>query len=135
MPHAVVLGCDTVVVCAGEIIGKPRNKKDSERMLRLLSGRWQRVYTGVAVAIGGGDRVYAEAAVSRVRSRRLCEEAIASLSGKHMDKAGSYAVQDREDPFIEIVDGGVDTVIGLPLKTVRRLLRKARSATAGRPAG
>lgn len=126
MPKAVVIGSDTIVVCKGEIIGKPKNHKDSERILRLLSGRWQRVYTGVAVAIRGGNRVFADAAVTRVRARKLSEAAISSLIGKHPDKAGAYAVQDRKDPFIEIVDGDLDTVIGLSLRTVRKLLREAR---------
>ncbi len=125
-PRALVLGADTIVVCRGRILQKPRSPKDSERMLRLLSGRWQRVYTGVAVAAEGGRRVLAEAVVSRVLARRLSEARLKLLAGRHMDKAGAYAVQDRGDPFIERVVGEQDNVVGLPLAAVGRLLKRLR---------
>jgi len=124
-PDAVVLGSDTLVVCKGEILGKPKNRKDSERILRLLNGSWQRVYTGVCVAVDGGRRVFSEVAVTRVLARKLDEKRLLAFAGKHMDKAGAYAVQDRKDPFIARVDGDLDNVIGLPLKSVRRVLARA----------
>lgn len=123
--EALVLGADTVVVAAGRIIVKPKNRADSLRILRLLNGRWQRVYTGVALVEGGTGRSWKEVAVSRVKARRLSESELKRLSGKHLDKAGGYAVQDREDPFVERIVGPFDNVIGLPLASVRRLLKLA----------
>jgi len=120
-----VLGSDTLVVCRGEILGKPKDREDSERILRLLNGSWQRVYTGVCVAVGGGKRTYSDVAVSKVKSRKLTDEELLRFAGKHMDKAGSYAVQDKEDPFVEKVVGDFDNVIGLPLRSVRKLLKRA----------
>lgn len=123
-PGRLVLGADTIVVCAGEILGKPKNAKDGERMLRLLCGRWQSVWTGVAVVSPKG-RLFSAAALSKVKARKLPEEKLRALIGKHMDKAGAYAVQDRKDPLVERVVGDRDNVTGLPMRVVRKLLARA----------
>jgi septum formation protein len=122
-PGRLVLGADTIVVCAGEILGKPKDAEDGERM---LCGRWQQVWTGVAVAAGG--KLYSGAALSEVKARKLPEEKLRALIGKHMDKAGAYAVQDRKDPLVEKVVGDRDNVTGLPMRLVRKLLARARRA-------
>lgn len=129
-PDRLVLGADTLVVCDGEILGKPKDAADGERMLRLLCGRWQQVWTGVAVAAPGG-KVYAGAALSRVKARKLPEDKLRALIGKHMDKAGAYAVQDRKDPLVERVVGDRDNVTGLPMRLVRKLLARVRRARFG----
>jgi septum formation protein len=121
-----VLGADTIVVCAGEILGKPKDLPDAVRMLTLQSGRLQRVYTGVALA--RGRRVFADVAVTKVYSRRLSAENLRRLAGKHMDKAGAYAIQDRRDPLVARIVGDRDNVVGLPMRVVRRLLARARRA-------
>ena len=126
-PEAIVLGADTLVVCCGEIIGKPRGVADSRRILDLLNGRWQEVYTGVAVVADGGRRSFTRVVKSRVLARRLDEKRLRRLAGKHLDKAGAYAVQDRDDPFIVRITGDYDNVVGLPLGAVERLLKKCRS--------
>jgi septum formation protein len=131
-PDAVVLGSDTLVVCKGEILGKPKDRKDSERILRLLNGAWQRVYTGVAVV--AGKRVYTDCAVSKVLARRLTEDQLMRFAGKHMDKAGAYAVQDKKDPFVAKVVGDLDNVIGLPLRSVRKTLKRAAGRARRRAA-
>ncbi|MBI4370667.1 MAG: septum formation protein Maf [Elusimicrobia bacterium] len=131
-PGARVLGADTIVTCAGEILGKPRDRADAERILRLLSGRWQTVHTGVALAWEGGRRVLKGAAASRVKARRLPEAALRRLIGKHMDKAGAYAVQDRADPLVERIVGDRDNVTGLPMRVVRRLLARSRRPARAR---
>lgn len=124
-PGAAVVGADTIVVCKGRILTKPRGLAHAREMLSLQNGSWQRVYTGVAVATGAGARVASGAAVTRVRARRLPEGRLAELAAKHLDKAGAYAIQDKRDPFIERIVGPRDNVIGLPVALVRRLLAKA----------
>lgn len=128
-PGALVLGADTTVVCAGQILGKPESPADAERMLQLQSGRWQRVYTGVAVA--RGRKVWSEVAVSRVKARKLDAASLKRLAGKHMDKAGGYAVQDRRDPLVEKIVGDRDNVVGLPMRVVKRLLGRASADESG----
>ena len=122
-PKAVVLGADTIVVCCGEIIGKPRSLADARRILELLNGRWQEVYTGVAVVWAGGKESSARVVKSRVLARHLSPAQLSRLSGKHHDKAGAYAVQDRDDPFISRIEGDFTNVVGLPLETTRKLLQ------------
>jgi septum formation protein len=125
-PGLPVLGADTTVVCAGEILNKPADLKDAVRMLTLQSGRTQRVYTGTALVVG--RRVFTDCAVTRVYCRKLDAARLARLAGKHMDKAGAYAIQDRKDPLVERIVGDRDNVVGLPMRSVRRLLARARRA-------
>jgi septum formation protein len=125
-PAELVLGADTTVYCAGRILGKPESPADAACMIELQSGRWQRVYTGVALA--RGRRVWSEVAVTRVKTRKLNAQRLKRLAGKHMDKAGGYSAQDRQDPFIERIVGDRDNVVGLPMRVVRRLLAKAAAA-------
>jgi septum formation protein len=124
-PPAAVLGADTIVFCRGRIIVKPRSRPESERILRLLNNSWHRVYTGVALVLEGGGLAFTECAVSRVRARKMSEVKLMSLAGKHLDKAGGYAVQDRRDPFIKRVSGDHDNVVGLPMRSVRRLWKRS----------
>lgn len=124
-PAAMVLGADTIVYCRNRIIVKPRSLADSRRMIAALSGTWHRVFTGVALVLEGGRRTLTGCAVSRIRARKLSPAVIEALAGRHMDKAGGYAVQDDADPLIKEVKGGLDNAIGLPLRVVRELLRKA----------
>ncbi len=131
-PDSLVLGADTVVVYQGRIIVKPKNRKDSARILNNLNGHVHRVYTGVALVDSSTGRSWREVAVSKVKARKLPPEALERFVGKHMDKAGAYAVQDRKDPFIEKITGPRDNVIGLPLQSVRRLLRKASKVRSRR---
>lgn len=123
-PETAVLGADTLVVCCGRILGKPRNQADAQRILGLLNGRWQEVYTGIALVLDGGRRFFTRAVRTRVLARRLPPAALRRLAGKHMDKAGAYAVQDRDDPFIERIDGDHGNVVGLPLKATCALLQR-----------
>lgn len=124
-PDAWILGADTVVSCRGRILVKPKNASDARKMLSLLNGRWHRVYTGVALVDSRTGASWREAAVTRVKARILAPEILRRLAGKHMNKAGGYAVQDHRDPFIEKVVGARDNVIGMPMANVRHLIRKA----------
>lgn len=130
-PGKLVLGADTIVVHRGRIVQKPVDRKDSHRILKLLNGSWHRVYTGVAL-IDASGKAWRDVAVSRVKARRLPDEVLARFVGRHMDKAGGYAVQDTGDPFIERIEGPLDNVIGLPLATVKKLLRRACGGNAKR---
>lgn len=124
-PDALVLGADTVVVAHGRILGKPADEAEGRRMLTDLNGRWHKVYTGVSIVHRRSRLAVCDAAVSRVKARRLGPEALERFVGRHLDKAGGYAVQDLRDPFIEAIDGPRDNVVGLPLDVVRRLLKRA----------
>jgi septum formation protein len=118
-----VLGADTVVVVDGEILGKPADVADGERMLRRLSGRAHQVLTGVSLRVN--ETVAATVEVSDVVFSALSEEQIRWYigSGEGLDKAGGYAIQGLASRFIPAVHGSYSNVVGLPIAAVERLIR------------
>lgn len=123
-PGAVVIGADTLVYCKGEIIGKPKDKADALRILKKLNGSWQSVYTGVCVMNLEGQKILFGHEVSKCKARKLSEEDLLHLAGKHMDKAGAYAVQDTQDPFIERIVGSRSNVVGFPVEFFQKLFKE-----------
>jgi septum formation protein len=119
----LVLGADTVVVCDGEILGKPADAGDATRMLLMLSGRTHHVVTGVAV-IGGAQITEVAAEVTQVTVRTLSLGEIAEYvaGGEPMDKAGAYAIQGYAARWIPRISGCYFNVVGLPLALVASLL-------------
>jgi len=126
--EGVVLGADTVVVLKGKILGKPRDARDAYRMLYRLSGSTHAVYTGVAVVDAATKKSLVAHAKSVVRMKKIPLEQILKLSRRHLDKAGSYAIQEKKDPIAKVVKGSYDNVVGLPVTTVKALLRKLSRA-------
>lgn len=125
-PNDVVLGADTIVFQGGKIIGKPKHAENAAEILWRLSGAWQKVYTGVAVVWAGGKRKSVEAAVTGVKFRTLTERDVRMAAKRHLDKAGAYSVQQKNDPFVERMVGDYDNVVGLPMRLVKQLLRRCR---------
>lgn len=122
-PGQVVLAADTLVAVDDHPLGKPEDEDDARRMLRLLSGRWHQVYTGVC-AVDAEGKAHAGLDASHVRFAELEEEDITRYlaTGECMDKAGAYALQGAAGLFIEEVRGTPSGVIGLPLPLTRKLL-------------
>lgn len=121
----IVLGSDTMVVFRGEIFGKPHDAADAERMLRALSGHGHDVHTAVSLwavhAPKGQDvslfyRTFVD--TTYVYFKDLTDDQIADYiaSGDPFDKAGSYGIQSGAAPFIDHIEGDLDTVIGFPVK-------------------
>jgi nucleoside triphosphate pyrophosphatase len=125
-PHAIILGADTVVVIDGRILGKPAGDADARRMLRRLSGRVHRVYTGVALWHEGELRDAVD--VTEVEMSALSEEQIDwyVASGEPADKAGAYAIQGLASRFITRIIGSHSTVVGLPVPLVCSWLDEVR---------
>jgi septum formation protein len=125
-PPVMVLGADTVVVCDGEVMGKPADAADATRMLLLLSGRTHQVVTGVAVVWGLGSAEVA-AELTQVTMRTLSPQEVADYvaSGEPMDKAGAYAIQGYAGRWIPRINGCYFNVVGLPLALVTSLLEGA----------
>jgi septum formation protein len=119
-----VLVADTTVALATEILGKPLDRADAERMLALLSGKRHRVLTAVAITFEG--RVELAVSESHVTFGIIEPERIAAYvaSGEPFDKAGAYAVQGRAASFIERIEGSYTGIMGLPLYETTRLLAK-----------
>jgi septum formation protein len=126
-PTRMVLAADTLVFLDGKPIGKPRDAQHAAAILRRLSGHWQDVYTGVALVWNGGERRLTGAARSRVLFRKLSAAEIHAASARNLDKAGGYAVQEKQDGFVVRITGDYDNVVGLPMRVVKRLLRRGRA--------
>lgn len=122
VPGDLVLGADTVVAIDGDVLGKPADTGEAAAMLHRLSGRRHQVLTGVALREGATIRW--GRAQSDVTFRKLAPAEILRYvaTGEPMDKAGAYAIQGGAGAFVESVVGDRDTVIGLPMSLVRRLL-------------
>jgi septum formation protein len=118
---AVILGADTTVVVEYEMIGKPIDTDDARRMLRLLSGKWHEVMTGIALITPNETRT--DAATTRVKFARLTDAELDwyLASGEPADKAGAYAIQGLASRFIERIEGNYPNVVGLPVETVWRI--------------
>lgn len=121
-----VLGSDTIVLLDGEILGKPRTRKEAEKMLQRLSGRTHEVYSGVALALGSEtllDALNITAVtfgdIPRAWISHYCQ------GDEPMDKAGAYAVQGRTGQYIRRIEGSYSGVMGLPLFETADLLRRA----------
>ena len=118
-----VLAADTTVCLGTEILGKPLDRPDAERILRLLSGTQHRVLTAVAVQLE--QRTEVAVSESLVTFGALDETRIAAYvqSGEPFDKAGAYGIQGRAAAFIERIEGSYSGVMGLPLYETVNLLR------------
>jgi septum formation protein len=125
-PGRWVLAADTLVLLQDTVLGKPRDEAHAREMLRQLSGREHRVVTAVHLRKAPGPDLET-VEESRVRIAPLEEEEIRwyVATGEPLDKAGSYAVQGLGARFVESVNGSFTNVMGLPARSVYRLLREA----------
>ena len=120
-PNYIVIGSDTVVFLNGKILGKPKNKQQSISMVKELNGSTHRVYTGVSILSSKLNLVFYDVAI--VKMKKLADDELQKLFGKNMDKAGSYAVQDKNDSFVKKIYGDYFTVVGLPYIKLREKLK------------
>ena len=120
----VVIAADTIVVCNGQVLGKPKDEADAYRMLRLLSGRDHQVMTGLCVLKGETVSVCTE--VTDIHFRELTDREIYAYiaTGEPMDKAGSYGIQGGAALFAEKLHGDYYNVMGLPVCRLGQLLRQ-----------
>lgn len=131
---AAVIGSDTVVAVDGTILGKPADAAAARAMLATLRGREHEVVTGVAVIARG--LVAADHSRTAVRMRPYSDDEVEAYiaTGSPFDKAGGYAIQDEAFRPVERFDGCECGVIGLPLWTLRKLLRVTADVHAAPPA-
>lgn len=124
--RGLVLGADTIVILAGEILEKPADPAEAREMLSRLSGRWHEVYTGVALVEAEGMASLVGHERTRVKFRRLEAEEIEAYvrTGEPLDKAGAYGIQGLGAILVERIEGCYTNVVGLPLTRVALMLRE-----------
>lgn len=120
----VVIAADTIVVCSGQVLGKPRDAADAMRMLSLLSGRDHQVMTGMTVL--RGEKCVSCTEVTDIHFRTLSEKEIRNYvaTGEPMDKAGSYGIQGGAALFVEKMVGDYYNVMGLPVCRLGMILKE-----------
>jgi septum formation protein len=121
---APVLSADTAVVLDGEILGKPKDRREGEHMLLRLSGRTHEVLTAVALRSGAGLDVVVSHSFVTFRSVGAAEAGAYWDTGEPSDKAGGYAIQGRAAVFIADLRGSYSGVMGLPLFETAQLLSR-----------
>ncbi|WP_374029612.1 nucleoside triphosphate pyrophosphatase [Bdellovibrio bacteriovorus] len=119
-----VLSADTEVIFGGGPLGKPTDREDAYRILKLLSGNFHEVITAVCVIDSVTGKEVSQAETTQIYFRTLSDEEIWTYidTGEPMDKAGAYGIQGKGRMFVERFEGPFDNVVGLPIATVRKLL-------------
>ncbi len=125
----IILGADTIVVLKKQILGKPKNKKDAFRILKLLSGKKHKVYTGIYLINNYNNKSLSDFECTRVKFHHLQDDKIWEYinSLEPLDKAGAYGIQGMGNFLVDYLEGDLDNVIGLPIKKVKSMLQKLSS--------
>ena len=123
-PEDVVVAADTIVVCDGIVLGKPRDEAHAIEMLSLLSGRAHQVMTGCTVLRGQKDETFTE--VTDIHFRPLSPGKIRRYvaTGEPMDKAGAYGIQGGAALFCQRMEGDYYNVMGLPVCALGQVLKQ-----------
>ncbi len=123
-PNLPILGADTLVVCKGQVLGKPKNREHAFRMWRCMSGREHQVITAIAIVQGEQERIAISRSLVAFRTLDDAECEAYWQSGEPKDKAGAYAIQGFGAVFVRQLQGSYSAVVGLPLYETDQLLRE-----------
>jgi septum formation protein len=121
--RGIVIGCDTVAECAGQILGKPRDRRHAREMLRLLQGQVHHVYSGVCLWRRPDDRTVAKVETTKLKMETILDAELEAYlnSGLWEGKAGAFGLQDRQG-WLKIIAGSESNVVGLPLELLKSML-------------
>ena len=124
----IVIGVDTMVALDDNLLGKPKDAEEAKKMLSILSGKSNDVYTGLSIIVKQKNKIIKEVTNSktRVKMKKMSNEDIEEyvLTGEPLDKAGAYAIQGQGAKYIEEIDGNYDSVVGLNTDLVKEILEK-----------
>jgi septum formation protein len=122
--RGLILACDTVAECDGQILGKPSDVDDARRMLLALRGREHRVVSGLCLWREPGGRAVVRVAVTRLRMDPLSHAQIEDyLAGNAWrGKAGAFGYQDRLG-WVRVLEGSESNVVGLPMELLSKMLQ------------
>ena len=120
---AIIIGCDTVAECDGQILGKPTDRNHARQMLKLMSGRTHHVYSGLCLWRNPDDKTLVKVEATKLKMSVLLEETLE----KHLDsndwqgKAGAFGFQDGLE-WVRILSGSESNVVGLPMELFETML-------------
>lgn len=121
----LIIGCDTVAECDGQILGKPPNVNLARRMLELLSGREHRVLSGLCVWDFPFRAPDTQVAVTKLRMDLLTDPQIQEYLESDLweGKAGAFGYQDRHG-WLHVIEGSESNVVGLPMELLAAMLAR-----------
>ncbi|HRQ44448.1 MAG TPA: nucleoside triphosphate pyrophosphatase [Candidatus Goldiibacteriota bacterium] len=121
----IILGSDTIVVLKGEILGKPKDKKDAVRILSKLSSNTHSVITSIALIDSVTGKSIVTYDESRITFKRMSPNAVRKyIEENHvLDKAGAYAIQENSDPFVKKFTGSYHNIVGLPIEKLLEVMK------------
>lgn len=124
VPDGIIIAADTVGWLHGQVIGKPNDEADARRILRMLGGTEHELWTGAVLWRRSDDLQVAWQEMSKVAFRALTEGELDTYIATRQWEgcSGAYAIQERDDPCVRIVQGSLSNVIGLPMETLAQAL-------------
>ena len=125
--NGIIIAADTIVVCRQKVLGKPADKADAIRMLKSLSGKEHKVYTGLVILDTQSRKCYKVFEVTKVRFRKILNSELEYYTGTKSPygKAGAYGIQDDfGSTFVESLEGDYFNVVGLPIVKTYKGLQK-----------
>lgn len=119
----IIIGADTVVSIDGVILGKPNDRSNAFKMLKMLSGKYHSVFTGVTIIKPDSTKTFS--VETRVKFFDLTDREINDYldTGEPFDKAGAYGIQGKGSLLVEKIDGDYFNVVGLPVSTLNKYLK------------
>ncbi|MCH2372211.1 MAG: Maf family protein [Pirellulales bacterium] len=120
---AIILGCDTVAECYGQVLGKPRDREDARRMLSLVRGKEHRVHSGICLWIRPEDQVLLQVDTTTLFMDDVSDEHLEYYldTNKWEGKAGAFGYQDGWD-WLHVTKGSETNVVGLPMELLEKML-------------
>jgi len=122
--NSIIIAADTIAVCDGKILGKPKDKADAKKMLEFLSNKVHLIITGFTII--NGQKIITKSEETKVYMRKINEREIDSYlkTQEPYDKAGAYAIQEKGSVFIEEIEGDFLNAVGLPIYALAQELKK-----------
>ncbi|MGM0653225.1 MAG: Maf family protein [Bacillota bacterium] len=126
LDRGIVLAADTLVVYQGQLMGKPEDRKDARRMLRILSGSRHEVITGLVLLDAASGLILKDFSTTTVWIKVLSDQEIDNYvkGGEPLDKAGAYGIQGKAALFVDRIEGCYFNVVGLPLGLLYEMIQK-----------
>jgi septum formation protein len=127
---SLVLGSDTIGLINKQVLVKPEDFKDFQKMMKIMSGDTHSVLTAIAIAkYCGADKkvqIISKLVESKVTFKVLSDEEIETYwqTGEPQDKAGGYAIQGYAGQFVTKIEGSYSSIVGLPLYETSELLKQ-----------
>ncbi len=122
----IVIGADTFLSYKEKLLGKPKDKQDAKRILKLISNKILDVYSGIAIIDVETNKTITDSVKTSINIKKLSDKDIDNYisSGEPLDKAGAIGIQERGAIFVEKISGCYFNIVGLPLFTLYKHLEK-----------